>query len=90
MPFAVSASATVFLLVKGRVDIDQEIEKARRKMERAGEVVKKQRGILADEAFQSKVKEDLQEREREKLRDAEKELEEMERSLEEFERLKLE
>jgi len=90
VPFAVNASATVFLLVKGRVDIDQEIEKARKKMEKAGEVVKKQRGILADEAFKSKVKEDLQEREREKLRDAEKEVEEMERSFEEFERLKLE
>ena len=90
VPFAVNASATVFLLVKGRVDIEKEIEKARKKMERAGEVVRKQRGILADESFRSKVKADLQEREREKLRDAEKEVEEMERSLEEFERLKLE
>lgn len=90
VPFAVNASATVFLLVKGRVDIDREIEKARKKMERAGEVVKKQEGILHDENYNKKVGDELKEVERRKLRDAVKEVEEMQKAVEEFERLKLE
>ncbi|MCJ1415516.1 hypothetical protein MMC32_001848 [Xylographa parallela] len=90
VPFAVSASATVFLLVKGRVDIDQEIEKAKKKMARAGEMVKKQEGILHDENYNRKVGEELKEVERRKLRDALKEVEEMQKAVEEFERLKIE
>ena len=90
VPIAVSASATVFLLVKGRVDIDQEIEKARKKLERASETVKKQKGILSDEGYRSKVSEELQEVERKKLKDAEAEVREMETSMQQFERLKLE
>ena len=90
VPIAVSASATVFLHVKGRVDIDQEIEKARKKMERASETVKKQKAILNDEAYKTKVSEELQEVERKKLRDAEAEVKEMETAMQQFERLKLE
>ena len=90
VPFAVSAEATVFLLVKGRVDIDQEIEKARKKLERANEAVKKQKGILGDEGFQKKVAEELKEVERRKLRDAEAEVGVMEASIQQFEVLKLE
>ncbi|MCJ1478726.1 hypothetical protein MMC13_007410 [Lambiella insularis] len=90
VPFAVNAAATVFLLVKGRINIDQEIEKARRKLERAGEVVKKQEGILRDENYVRKVGEEHKEVERRKLRDAEKEVEEMQRAVEEFELLKVE
>ena len=90
VPFAVSAEATVFLLVKGRVDIDQEIEKAKKKLERANEAVKKQKGILGDEGFQKKVAEELKEVERRKLRDAEAEVGVMEASIQQFEVLKLE
>ena len=88
--FAVSSSAAVFLLVKGRVDIDAEISKAQKKLERASEGVRKQRGILDDEGFKSKVAEELQEVERRKLRDAEAECREFEESIQQFERLKLE
>ena len=90
VPFAVNAEATVFLLVKGRVDIEKEIEKARKKMEKAGEVVSRQRKILDDAGYQAKVSENLKEGEKRKLRDAEAEVAEIERSLEEFEKLKLE
>ncbi|KAL9120281.1 MAG: hypothetical protein Q9187_003160 [Circinaria calcarea] len=88
--FAVSSSAAVFLLVKGRVDIEAEISKAQKKLERASENVRKQRGILDDEGFRSKVADELQEVERRKLRDAEAECREFEESIQQFERLKLE
>ena len=67
-----------------------EIEKARKKMEKAGEVVSRQRKILDDAGYQAKVSENLKEGEKRKLRDAEAEVAEIERSLEEFEKLKLE
>jgi valyl-tRNA synthetase len=90
IPEPVSAAATAFLHIKGRVDLDQEIVKARIKMEKASEVVKKQKSLLNDEAFASKVREELQELERTKLADAEKEVEEMQGSMQRLEALKLE
>ena len=88
--FAVSSSASVFLVVKGRVDIDAEIAKAQKKLERAAEGIKKQRGILEDEAYKSKVSEALQDVERRKLRDLEAESRAFEGSVAQFEQLKLE
>ena len=90
VPYTVSATVTVFLRIKGRVDIDHEIEKARAKMVRAAETVKKQKGILNDQGFKTKVSEELQESERKKLADAEAEVREMEVSMQQFEALKLE
>ncbi|MCJ1252736.1 hypothetical protein MMC24_000542 [Lignoscripta atroalba] len=87
--FAVSSSAAVFLLVKGRVDIEAEIKKAQRKLEKASEGVKRQRGILDDEGYKKKVGDELQEVERRKLRDLEAECREFEESIQQFERLKL-
>ena len=52
--------------------------------------MRKQKGILADEGFKSKVGEELQEVERRKLRDAETECREFEASIGQFERLRLE
>ena len=72
------------------MDIDQEIEKARKKLDRANEAVKKQKGILGDEGFQKKVAKELKEVERRKLRDAEAEVGVMEASIQQFEVLKLE
>lgn len=90
VPFAVSSAATVFLLVKGHVDIEAEIAKAQRKLERAVELVKKQNALLQDEAYQRNVGADLQEIQRKKLRDAEAEVREMQGSVIQFERLRLE
>ena len=90
VPYTVSATVTVLLRIKGRVDIDKEIDKARAKMVRAAEAVKKQKGILADDGFKAKVSEELQETERKKLADAEAEVREMEVSMQHFESLKLE
>ena len=72
------------------MDIEAEIAKAQRKLERAAELVKKQKTLLQDEAYQRNVREELQEVQREKLRDAEAEVREMEGSVAQFERLGLE
>ena len=90
VPSAVSSAATVFLVVKGRVDIDNEIEKAQKKLEKAAEAVKKQKKILSDEAYKTKVSKELQEVEQRKLEDAEAEVREMEISMQQFQALKLE
>ena len=89
VPQAVSAAATVFLHIKGRVDLDQEISKAHKKMERASEVVKKQRSLLQDEGYTSRANSQTQEVDRKKLADAEKEVEEMQDAMQRFQALKL-
>lgn len=86
----VNKSASVLLEIKGRVDIDAEIKKATTKMGVANEGIKKQRGILEDEGFQKKVKEELKEVERRRLEDFEAEVRELEGSVQRFEALKLE
>lgn len=87
---AVSASAAVFLQVKGKVDLDGEIRKGRDKLEKANERVKRQRGIVADEGWRTKVEARVQEVERKRLGDWEAEVRELEGSLERWEQLKLE
>ena len=87
----VNKSASVFLQIKGRVDIDAEISKAMKKLMVANEGIKKQRGILEDKGFQEKVKkEELKEAERRKLEDYEAEVRELEGSVARFQELKLE
>lgn len=86
----VSASAAVFLQVKGRVDMEAEISKAKSKILKANERVNRQRGIVEDEGWKSKVDAKLQDVEKKKLEDWEAELRELEGSLERWEALKLE
>ena len=90
VPAAINEEATVFLLLKGQVDIDGEIEKARKKLEGANKIVEKQQKILNNDVFATKVGQELQEVERKRLRDAEKEVEELQGSIEGFEMMKLE
>ncbi|KAI9812446.1 MAG: hypothetical protein M1827_004677 [Pycnora praestabilis] len=86
--FAVSSSAAVFLHVKGRVDIQAEINKAQAKMWKASEGVKRQEKILEDPDYRKKVGEELQEVERRKLRDLEAEMRGYEETVMHFEQLK--
>lgn len=86
----VGSSAAVFLQVKGKVDMEAEIFKAKDKVEKANEKVKKQRGIVSDEGWKAKVDAKLQEGEYRKLGDWEAELRELEGSLNRWEALKLE
>ena len=87
---AVNASASVFLKVKGRVDIDGEIEKARKKLGAASDGAKKQRAMVHDEEWRQKAVESVQESERKKLDNLEAEIRELEESIGRFETLKLE
>lgn len=88
--FSVSSAAAVFLHVKGRVDIDGEIQKAAKKLEKTRAGVERQRKILDDPAYQEKVSKELQEIERKKLADLETEQRGFEETIKQFETLKLE
>lgn len=87
---AVNASASVFLKVTGRIDIDAEIEKARKKLNAASDGVKKQRAMVDDETWRQKADAKVQDGERKKMENLEAECREMEDSIASFERLKLE
>jgi valyl-tRNA synthetase len=86
----VSSAVSVFLHVKGRVDIDGEISKATKKLERARAGIEKQRKILDDPNYKDRVKLELQEVERRKLADLETEEREFEITIKQFEALKME
>ncbi|KAL9129407.1 MAG: hypothetical protein Q9217_002138 [Psora testacea] len=86
---AVGASAAVYLLVKGRIDIDAEIQKAKQRLAKASESVEKQRKIVGGEGW-AKMKEEAQKVERRKLEDAESEVGVLGGSIQQFERLKIE
>lgn len=86
---SVSASAAVYLLVKGRIDIDAEIKKGKEKLAAAQEGLEKKRKMVGGEGWE-KMREDAQEAERRKLANAEQEVQVLEGSVEQFERLRLE
>ncbi|KAK6615183.1 valyl-tRNA synthetase, partial [Botrytis cinerea] len=88
--FSISSAAAVFLHVKGRVNIDGEIEKAAKKLEKTRTGIEKQRKLLDDPAYQEKVSKELQEIERKKLGDLETEQRGFEETIKQFETLKLE
>ncbi|EHL01997.1 putative Valyl-tRNA synthetase, mitochondrial [Glarea lozoyensis 74030] len=88
--FSVSSSAAVLLHVKGRVDIEAEITKASKKAEATKKGIEKQQKILNDEGYKEKVSKELQEVEKNKLRDLESELKGFEETIGQFENLKLE
>ena len=86
---SVSASAAVYLLVKGCIDIDAEIKKGKEKLAAAQEAMEKKRKMVGGEGWE-KMREDAQEAERRKLANAEQEVKVLEGSVEQFERLRLE
>lgn len=88
--YVVSSTIAVFLEVRGRVDVNDEIAKAQVKMQKAADMAKKQRKVLNAEDFQTKVSEAVQEEERRKLGEALAAQENYERSIQQFEKLKLE
>ncbi|KAE8447460.1 Valine--tRNA ligase, mitochondrial [Mollisiaceae sp. DMI_Dod_QoI] len=88
--FSVSAAASVFLHVKGRVDIDGEISKASKKLEKTKQGIERQQKILGDEGYKEKVAKELQEVEMRKLADLETERKAFEETIKQFEALKTE
>ncbi|ORY15058.1 valyl-tRNA synthetase-like protein [Clohesyomyces aquaticus] len=87
--YTIGAQATAYLDIKGRVDVEKEIKKAKERMQKAGEVVEKQKKIMGAGDWEEKVSEAVKETEREKLRAAEVERRNLEGSLSQFERMKL-
>jgi valyl-tRNA synthetase len=88
--FPIGAKAAVFLAVKGLVDMDAEIDKARKKLQKSRGALEKQRKILGDPTYREKVAVATQEAERKRLADLESEARGFEGTIEQFEKLKLE
>ncbi|KAH9902207.1 tRNA synthetases class I-domain-containing protein [Xylariomycetidae sp. FL2044] len=88
--FPVSSAAAVFLHVKGRVDLDSEIAKAAKKLDKARAAIARQQKLVSDPGYQQKVAAHLQDADRKKLGDLESEAKGFEGTIEQFEGLKLE
>jgi valyl-tRNA synthetase len=88
--YPVSSAATVYLHVKGRVDIDNEIDKASKKLQKTRGAITKQQKLLNDKAYQEKASAELQQADHKKLADLESEAAGFEGTIKQFEGLKLE
>ena len=88
--FGVSADLAVFLEVKGRINPDTEITKAQTKMKKASDAAQKLRKVIDAPDFAEKSSEAVQQTERQRLADFEAEQRNYERSIEQFQQLKLE
>ncbi|TQV97359.1 valyl-tRNA synthetase, mitochondrial precursor [Cordyceps javanica] len=88
--YPVSTAATVFLHVKGRVDMDAEIGKAQKRRDKATQSIQRQEKLLADAVYLQKASEAVREADEKKLADAKQELASFEATIKQFEQLKLE
>lgn len=75
--------------MKGRVDIDGEISKASKKLDKNKQGIERQKKILSDEGFKEKVSKELQAVEEGKLGDLEVERKALEETIKQFEEIKL-
>lgn len=80
----------MFLHVKGRVDLDAEIDKAKRKLDKAKQNVQKQAKALQDPRYKEKVSAAVQEVDQQRLLEMEKEAQSYEETIKQFEKLKME
>jgi valyl-tRNA synthetase len=87
--FAVSTAAAVFLDVAGHVNVDEEITKAQAKMKKFADSASKQRKLIGSEDFKQKVSDAVQEEERKKLAEMEAFMGNYERTVTQFQELKL-
>lgn len=88
--YPVGTAAAVFLYVKGRVDMDAEISKAKKKLDKASSAVKRQEKTFSDAGYQEKVSAEVREADQAKLADAKQEVKSYEETIKQFEQLKLE
>jgi valyl-tRNA synthetase len=88
--FVVGANVAVFLEVKGRIDIDEEINKAQTKLKKASEGASKLIKTLNDKDFLEKVSSGVLETEKSRLEEFRAQERNYERSIEQFTALKLE
>ena len=87
---SLSAVATVLMHVKGKIDLEEEINKAKKRLQAASMGVKKQRGILEGMEGREGVRENVKEEEKKKLEDGEAEVGILRGVVERFEALRLE
>ena len=88
--FPVGSSAAVFLHVKGLVDLDAEITKASKKLEKTKGTIDKQRKMVTDPGYLDKVAVATQQQDKQRLADLEAEAKGFEATIEQFKQLKLE
>ncbi|KAF4979905.1 hypothetical protein FZEAL_3986 [Fusarium zealandicum] len=88
--YPVSTEAAVFLHVKGRVDLEAEIAKAQKRLDKAKANMQKQEKILNDPSYREKVSDAVRETDEKRLADAKQELHSFEETIKQFEQLKLE
>lgn len=88
--YPVSTSVAVFLHVKGRVDLEAEIAKAQKKLEKSKMNVQKQEKILLDAGYKEKVSAAVRQQDEQRLADAQQEVVSFEETIKQFEQLKLE
>ncbi|KAK0630696.1 tRNA synthetases class I-domain-containing protein [Bombardia bombarda] len=86
----VTSSATIFLFIRDRVDIEAEIEKAKAKLAKAYVAVERQSKLVADPKYRQKVSEGVLEADGKKLAELEAQVKTKEETVDQFERLKLE
>ncbi|KAF2132681.1 valyl-tRNA synthetase-like protein [Dothidotthia symphoricarpi CBS 119687] len=87
--YTIGSTATAYLDVKGRIEIDKEITKAQDRLKKATETIEKQKQIM-DVDWEGKVSDVVKEQEKEKLKGAEIEARNWQASIEQFHSLKLE
>lgn len=88
--YAVSASTAVFLDVRGHVNIDEEISKAQQKMKKASDSAAKQKKLIGSDEFKQKVSAAVQEEEQKKLDEFVAVQQNYEKTIAQFQTLKLE
>ncbi len=88
--YPVSTTAAAYLYVKGRVDMDAEIAKAQKKLDKAVATVKKQEKIFLDPNYKEKVSKAVQEADEAKLAEVKQEAKVFEETIRQFQQLKLE
>jgi valyl-tRNA synthetase len=88
--YPVSSALAVFLYVRGRVDMDAEIGKAAKKLDKVRAALDKQRRAVADDTYLEKATANVQQADRLRITSLEAEARTFEGTIEQFERLKLE
>lgn len=88
--YPIGSTASVFLHILGKVDLDGEIEKASKKLEKATQAVEKQRKLVNGAEYIAKVAVATQEADQKRLADLEVELKGYTATIEELKQLKLE
>lgn len=88
--YPIGASASVFLHIKGRVDLDAELDKAGKKLEKTKSAADKQRKLVTGADYIAKVAVATQEADRKRLADLESEEKGFAATIEELKQLKLE